>query len=47
MTLNGSASASGGAGAASRHQEDYYAREVKELLEWCERFNKGSLDNFE
>lgn len=29
-----------------RQEEASYAREVKELLEWCERFNKGSLDNF-
>ncbi|KAH8413141.1 hypothetical protein KR009_008287, partial [Drosophila setifemur] len=28
-------------------QEQLYAREVRELLEWCERFNSGGAANFE
>ncbi|KAH8351906.1 hypothetical protein KR084_000580, partial [Drosophila pseudotakahashii] len=28
-------------------QEQLYAREVRELLAWCERFNNGGVENFE
>ncbi|KAH8350535.1 hypothetical protein KR067_006437, partial [Drosophila pandora] len=28
-------------------QEQLYAKEVRELLAWCERFNNGGVENFE
>ncbi|KAH8314448.1 hypothetical protein KR059_007645 [Drosophila kikkawai] len=31
----------------SPSQEQLYAREVRELLAWCERFNNGGVENFE
>ncbi|TMW49609.1 hypothetical protein DOY81_005313 [Sarcophaga bullata] len=35
------------AATTTGYQEDYYAREVKELLEWCERFNNGQINDIE
>ncbi|EDW39705.1 GL14805 [Drosophila persimilis] len=31
----------------TQSQEQLYAREVRELLAWCERFNNGGVENFE